>query len=112
VARNDEVGIRLTQATLRVLKQFVDEPRKERSGAEIIRETRMFSGTLYPMLRRLERAGWLTASWETVDPKEAGRPRQRFYRITALGQRLTCEALNEIGVPSGQTAAGGFAWNS
>jgi DNA-binding PadR family transcriptional regulator len=90
-----------------VLKLFIDEPRKERSGAEIIRETRVFSGTLYPMLRRLERAGWLTSSWETIDPKEAGRPRQRFYRISALGQRQTLKAFSQIGFPQ---VEGGFAW--
>jgi PadR family transcriptional regulator, regulatory protein PadR len=103
--------IRLTQTTLRVLKLFIDDPRKERSGAEIIRETRVFSGTLYPMLRRLERAGWFTGTWETIDPKEAGRPRQRFYRISALGQRAATEAFAEIGVPRGALVTGGLAWN-
>jgi len=109
VTHEEEPEIRLTQATLRVLKLFVDEPRKERSGAEIMRETRVLSGTLYPMLRRLERAGWFTASWEVIDPKEAGRPRQRFYRISALGQRSATDALVEISPFHGEFSTERFA---
>jgi hypothetical protein len=32
--------------------------------------TKVGSGTLYPMLARLEAAGWLTSEWEVVDPSE------------------------------------------
>jgi PadR family transcriptional regulator len=112
MGENTEPEIRLTQTTLRVLKLFIDAPRNERSGAEIIRETNVFSGTLYPMLRRLERAGWLTSHWEDIDPKKEGRPRQRFYRISALGQRLATEAFTQIGVPQTTLANGGLAWIS
>ncbi|WP_432445085.1 PadR family transcriptional regulator [Rhizobium leguminosarum] len=36
---------------------------------------------------RLEKAGWLSSEWEAGDPATMGRPRRRFYRVTALGQR-------------------------
>jgi PadR family transcriptional regulator PadR len=44
-------------------------------------------GTLYKALDRLERAGYLDSRWE--DPQQAadeGRPRRRFYRVTAIGE--------------------------
>jgi PadR family transcriptional regulator, regulatory protein PadR len=44
-------------------------------------------GTLYKALERLERAGYLESRWE--DPHaaaSAGRPRRRFYRVTAVGE--------------------------
>lgn len=40
------------------------------------------TGTIYPALHRLERAGLIAGSWSTVD----GR-RRRTYRLTAKGQR-------------------------
>jgi PadR family transcriptional regulator PadR len=99
--------IRLTQPTLKVLKFLLDKPREGRSGAEISRNTDVGSGTLYPMLARLEIAGWLESKWEVIDPREAGRPRRRFYKLTAIGQTLTQKALGEL-----QVAAGDLAWNS
>jgi transcriptional regulator len=48
------------------------------------------TGTLYPALRRLERAGYLRSNWSTVN----GRDR-RTYRLTAAGKRfLTAERSN------------------
>lgn len=47
------------------------------------------ANTLYPLLRRLERQGYLTSEWNT----DEARPR-KFYRTSADGIRLA-EALNE-----------------
>ena len=41
------------------------------------------ANTLYPMLRRLEKQGYLTSEWNT----EETRPR-KFYRTSAAGMRL------------------------
>ena len=50
-------------------------------------------GTLYKALDRLERAGYLESRWEAPDyAAEAARPRRRFYRITAMGERALGEA--------------------
>jgi PadR family transcriptional regulator, regulatory protein PadR len=40
------------------------------------------TGTLYPALRRLERAGYVRGQWDTV-----GGRRRRTYRLTATGRR-------------------------
>lgn len=84
---------RLTHATLKVLRMFLDNPARGLAGSDLWRETGVWSGTLYPMLARLESAGWLTSEWESIDPSEAGRPRKRIYKITAVGQREAYEAL-------------------
>ena len=50
-------------------------------------------GTLYKALERLERAGYLESRWE--DPHAAasdGRPRRRFYRVTAVGEGAFADA--------------------
>src|SRR5215204_6132776 len=51
--------VRLSAPTLKVLKLFIEAPRTRRSGAEISRLAGIGSGTLYPLLARLEGAGWL-----------------------------------------------------
>ena len=60
-------------------------------GAEAKRLTAY--GTLYKALDRLERAGHLESRWEAPDyAAEAARPRRRFYRITAVGERALADA--------------------
>lgn len=39
-------------------------------------------GTLYPLLNRMHKNGWLESHWET--PTEGGHPR-RFYQLSATG---------------------------
>ena len=104
---------RITHAAMKVLGLFMKAPRRELSGADIINQTKVFSGTLYPMLARLEEAGWLSSAWEEVDPHEVGRPRRRLYRITALGQNATNKAFSELGIAASARPATGRsgAWN-
>jgi DNA-binding PadR family transcriptional regulator len=96
--------VRLTQPALKVLRFLMETPREGRSGAEMSKATKVGSGTLYPMLARLEAAGWLTSEWEVIDPTEAGRPRRRFYRLTAVGQNKTGAALMDLQLGTGELA--------
>jgi PadR family transcriptional regulator, regulatory protein PadR len=98
---------RLSHTTLRVLRVLVARPADALAGSEILKVTGIMSGTLYPILMRLERSGWVTSHWEDLDPSAAGRPRKRFYRLTGLGYNGTNEALAELGVPMGSPS-----WNS
>jgi DNA-binding PadR family transcriptional regulator len=100
-----EQDVRLSQSALKVLRFLLETPREGRSGAEMSKATKVGSGTLYPMLARLEAAGWLTSEWEVIDPSEAGRPRRRFYQLTAVGQNSARAALTDL-----QMAAGELAW--
>jgi PadR family transcriptional regulator PadR len=75
------------------------------SGAEIGRVTDLASGTLYPILFRLERAKWLQSEWEDCDPSALGRPRRRLYRITGVGFRKAKAEFRELVTPLKE-----FAW--
>ena len=98
---------RLSHQTLRVLRLFEEQPALSLAGSDISKQTVTLSGTIYPIMMRLERAGWLTSQWENLDPSDAGRPRRRIYRRTGLGYNKSRAALAELGVPSGR-----IAWNS
>lgn len=76
---------RLSDQTRLVLAVFQAEPETEVSGFDIIRKTKLWSGTLYPILARLESRGWLSSAWEELESKHAARPRRRLYKITELG---------------------------
>jgi DNA-binding PadR family transcriptional regulator len=78
-------GIRITTAVARVLAALLDDPAADRYGLDLIRVTGLPSGTIYPILVRLQRAGWLTAHWEEIDPVAQGRPARRYYRLTPDG---------------------------
>jgi DNA-binding PadR family transcriptional regulator len=81
--RPDSVRGRLDGLVLAVLESgplhgyAVIEELQARSGGALDLPT----GTVYPALRRLEAAGWLSGSWSTV----AGRQR-RTYRLTRAGR--------------------------
>lgn len=78
---------RMSAQTLKILGVLLETSRDEMAGAEIAQTTKLASGTLYPILLRLEDAGWLASRWETDDPATLGRPRKRFYRVTGLGAK-------------------------
>ncbi|MGV9364433.1 MULTISPECIES: helix-turn-helix transcriptional regulator [unclassified Amycolatopsis] len=76
---------RMTLTTQLVLRALLADPAREMYGLEICAAAELPSGTIHPILARLERLGWLESRWEDVDPREAGRPRRRFYRLSGDG---------------------------
>lgn len=53
-------------------------------GLALVKATGRPSGTVYPLLERLERAGHLSSAWED-DPARVG-PRRRLYELTSSGR--------------------------
>jgi PadR family transcriptional regulator PadR len=78
------MGQRLSKQGLMILKFFLED-RARRSGADIMRETGLSSGTTYPVLYRFEREGLLEGEWEVGDPRALGRRLRKFYTITPRG---------------------------
>ena len=88
--------IRITTQTLRVLKPFLESPGEEISGIEVVRSSRLASGTAYPIMLRLERVGFLRSRWEDGNPVDLGRPRRRYYAITLQGASAARSVLSEL----------------
>ena len=53
---------------------------EDRSGGSL----RYNIASLYPLLYRLEKRGWIKGQWV----EKAGQRRRRYYRITPLGRRV------------------------
>lgn len=78
----------MTTTTMKVLARLLEDPTGECYGFDLIDQTKIKSGTLYPILIRLEKAGWLESRLEDLDPRIAGRPARRLYSLTGEGERL------------------------
>src|SRR5919106_3630301 len=73
---------------------------KELYGLELLKAVeeasegrlRMKFGSLYPLLHRLEKKGFVTSRWGEDTPEERGGARRRYYMTTGLGERALREA--------------------
>jgi DNA-binding PadR family transcriptional regulator len=83
---------RISPETLRLLQSFVARPLDWRYGYELSRQTGLKSGTLYPILMRLERYGLLEARWVAT---QDGVPPRHTYRLTSNGLELARTQLAE-----------------
>ena len=83
-------------ATVKVLGAFLDATADDHYGFGLMRLTGVKAGSLYPILDRLERAGWLEARNEDIDEVSAGRPKRRLYRLTPIGKREGRRALADF----------------
>ncbi|HUQ80801.1 MAG TPA: PadR family transcriptional regulator [Gemmatimonadaceae bacterium] len=81
----------LSLSTLAVLGAV---SRSIRYGFDIMDATELPSGTVYPVLGRLERDGYVRSRWEsqTIAQREK-RPPRRYYEITAAGSRALAESV-------------------
>jgi PadR family transcriptional regulator PadR len=83
-----------------ILAMLADAGRRWLHGYDLCRQGPIKSGTLYPLLIRLEEQGYLEAEWQA--PAQAGRPPRHAYRLTAAGL-----ALARANPPLGLGAAAG-----
>ena len=81
---------RMTYSTAIVLQAIATG---HRYGFDIMDATGLPSGTVYPALRRLERDGLLSSSWEDrADAHQELRPPRRYYRVATAGESALGEA--------------------
>lgn len=89
-----------------LLRVWDDDPTADLYGLEITARTSLLPGTTYPILQRLLEHGWLIDRWEDLDPREAARPRRRYYRLTEEGESAARKALQDA---SARSSARGLA---
>jgi PadR family transcriptional regulator, regulatory protein PadR len=80
--------VKLTAPLERVLRVLVADPAAPHYGYDLMKAARLPSGTLYPMLARLQQEGLVDAQWQDQRPDAGGRPPRKYYRLTAEGARV------------------------
>jgi PadR family transcriptional regulator PadR len=84
----------MTLQTQLVLRALLEDPSKERYGLALCELVGLPSGTIYPILARLEQLRWVESFWEDADRHVVeGRPRRRYYRLTPDGAEHAGHAL-------------------
>ena len=78
--------MKLTASLERVLRAFLDEPAAPRYGYDLMKAASLPSGTLYPLLARLEHQKLAASAWET--PQQEGQRPRKYYRLTGEGIRV------------------------
>ncbi|MGH3936297.1 MAG: PadR family transcriptional regulator [Pseudonocardiaceae bacterium] len=89
----------MTLSTQLVLRVLLAEPTQEMYGLQICRNAGLPSGTIHPILARLEGCGWLESRWEDIDPVTEGRPRRRYYRLSGKGAECARTELARVHTP-------------
>lgn len=74
---------------LALLKALAARAQQWRHGYDLMKETGLLSGTLYPLLIRMADQGLIEAEWR--EPVQLGRPARHVYRLTAEGFALAHE---------------------
>ncbi|MEJ2204297.1 MAG: PadR family transcriptional regulator [Gemmatimonadota bacterium] len=70
---------------------------QHRYGFDIMDATGLPDGTVYPILRRLERRGVLVGAWEEESTARAEqRPQRRYYRLTPVGEEALAEVMERF----------------
>ncbi|WP_205718269.1 PadR family transcriptional regulator [Actinomadura sp. WMMA1423] len=95
---NDPPKIRMTTPTRLVLDVLIASAEDPPWGYRICEEAGIGSGTVYPILERLEQAGWIEGEWERGQPED--RPRRRFYRLTNVGRAGYAAAASRRAKPT------------
>jgi DNA-binding PadR family transcriptional regulator len=88
------MGRKPSTATRLVFQAFLDAPSDETYGFELAKSTGLPSGTIYPILRRLEDEELIRSRWAEVET-DTQRRRRRYYRLTAEGRRIAHAATVE-----------------
>lgn len=72
-----------SRQTRTLLMAMLEQPRAWHYGYELSKATGLTSGTLYPLLMRLNDSGLLDSRWQ--EPKSPGRPPRHAYRLNSRG---------------------------
>jgi PadR family transcriptional regulator, regulatory protein PadR len=114
----DKPSPRMTQPTQAVVRALLAEPSREFYGLELGTIAGLPSGTIHPILARLEACEWVESRWETIDPHQQGRPRRRYYSLTANGAIHARSALARVDAKIARlqgrarpSLSGGFSWS-
>jgi len=95
----------MTPQTVAVLSVMIAEPDQAHYGLAIARATGLKTGTLHPILARLQETGWTTSAWEDPgDHEDQGRPRRRYHRLTKDGEVAARRAIAAANASSARTS--------
>jgi PadR family transcriptional regulator, regulatory protein PadR len=95
----------VTATLQRVLQVFTADTTARHYGYDLMKAARLQSGTLYPMLARLQDEGLVTSQWEEAQHPD-GRPPRKYYQLTGEGVRIARLELARAAQAASRTSRG------
>lgn len=92
---------RPSKQMLTLLRALSALPYQWRHGYDLMKDTGLLSGTLYPLLMRMSDLGLVEAEWR--EPSQPGRPPRHAYRLTHTGLALAGSVESETAIMSRAT---------
>ena len=84
---------RLTPATIDVLR-VLSAAKTPVWGLQIVKSTERPSGSVYPILERLENIGWIASEWESDEARSGAR--RRYFHLQDEARVVAAEAIAEF----------------
>lgn len=83
----------MTMACRAVLSALVSQGSGQGYTYGLCQATGLPRGTVAPLMRRMEREGWVLSQWEDRESADAqGRPVRRYYQVTDIGRAMALSA--------------------
>lgn len=98
--------VRLTKPLERVLRVFLADTSARHYGYDLMKAARLQSGTLYPLLGRLEDQGLVTSEWAVPSGDAGGRPPRKYYQLTGEGVGVARLEIARAASTSGRRTEG------
>ena len=93
---------RPSKQMLVLLEALSARPQDWRHGYDLMKDTGLLSGTLYPLLMRMADQGLVEAEWR--EPAQPGRPARHAYRLTGSGLALARTAVDDRSQPGSKVS--------
>ena len=92
-----EVEWKKVSAELLILSLVEARPRHGYEISKLIEQrsngaVRFYVASLYPLLYRLEKRGWIQGRWV----EKSGQRRRRYYRLTRFGKRVAAAEVGRL----------------
>jgi PadR family transcriptional regulator PadR len=78
--------MRITRARVQVTLAIMVDPDAQHWGYDLRQRSGVKSGVLYPMLTRMQAAGWLITRWEEPATIQGKRSPRQYYELTPEGR--------------------------
>ena len=93
---------RPSKQMLVLLEALSAQPQYWRHGYDLMKDTGLLSGTIYPLLMRMTDQGLVQAEWR--EPVQLGRPARHAYRLTVSGLALARTAADDRDQPGSKVS--------
>ena len=87
---------------IQLLRALAESAPRWRHGYDLMTETGLLSGTLYPLLMRMADQGLVESEWQK--PERPGRPARHGYRLSVRGLSLAASVVAVAPAPRSEPA--------